>query len=81
MERAAAIPERRRSTHVKEIKDFEWHAGNVYVQNWVDGSAQYGLSYRLSDGTLGLLFNDGTTLTTTNQKYGSFSFHGIYIVY
>lgn len=72
MERSAAIPENRRSTNVQEIPDFEWHAGNVYVQNWVDGSSHYGFSYRLSDGTLGLLFNDGTTLTTKDQKKYSF---------
>lgn len=69
MERSAAIPENRRATDVKEITNFEWHAGNVYVQNWVDGSSHYGFSYRLSDGTLGLLFNDGTTLTTKDQRY------------
>lgn len=69
MERSAAIPENRRAINVKEIADFEWHAGNVYVQNWVDGSSHYGFSYRLSDGTLGFLFNDGTTLTTKDQRY------------
>ena len=37
---------------------------NIFVEKWVDYSCKYGLSYILSDGTVGVYFNDNTKMTT-----------------
>jgi hypothetical protein len=68
MNRAAAIPKDKLSENVKEDKDFKWNSDNVFVANWVDCTARYGFSYRLSDCTLGILCNDGSTITTVDSK-------------
>src|SRR4051812_13372811 len=33
-----------------------------WISKWVDYSNKYGLSYQLSDGSVGVIFNDGTKL-------------------
>ena len=33
-------------------------ASSVWVRKWVDYSNKYGLGYQLSDGSVGVLFND-----------------------
>ncbi|KAI8993517.1 kinase-like domain-containing protein [Pilobolus umbonatus] len=55
-----------------KIEDYKtitpgWSSQNVFVQNWVDYSDKYGLAYSLTDGTVGVSFNDSTTLTTNDE--------------
>jgi polo-like kinase 1 len=40
----------------------------VYVSKWVDYSTKYGLGYLLSDGTAGVVFNDSTRITMSNNS-------------
>ncbi|KAG1054715.1 hypothetical protein G6F43_003292 [Rhizopus delemar] len=70
--------ERRREKSVlceKEIEGYRgrgklgWGVGNVFIQSWLDSSKKYGFCYCLSDNTLGALYNDGSTLTTHDEKY------------
>jgi len=35
----------------------------IHVEKWLDYTAKYGLVYMLSDGTVGILFNDNTKIT------------------
>ena len=35
----------------------------VWVTKWVDYTSKYGLGYRLSDGTFGVVFNDATKMS------------------
>ena len=39
----------------------------VWVSMWIDYSNKYGLAYRLSNGCIGLLFNDSTKLISNPQ--------------
>ena len=34
----------------------------VFISKWVDYSNKYGLGYQLTDGSVGVLFNDGTKM-------------------
>ncbi len=34
----------------------------VFISKWVDYSNKYGLGYQLTDGCVGVLFNDGTKM-------------------
>ncbi|KAI9260246.1 hypothetical protein BY458DRAFT_534825 [Sporodiniella umbellata] len=46
----------------------DWGYDNVFIQSWLDGTEKYGFCYCLSDDTLGMLFNDRSTLTTHDAK-------------
>lgn len=35
----------------------------LWVESWVDYTSMYGVAYKLSDGTIGLLFNDDTKMS------------------
>lgn len=42
----------------------------VWVVKWVDYSNRYGLGYQLSDGSIGVYFNDATKIVSpTGTKY------------
>ena len=44
-----------------------------WVSKWVDYSDKYGLGYQLSDGSVGVLFNDATRLLMhEDEKYALF---------
>jgi polo-like kinase 1 len=34
----------------------------IFISKWVDYSNKYGLGYQLTDGSVGVLFNDGTKM-------------------
>lgn len=55
-------------TAAPENLDFQWTTSNVFVETWVDCSKHYGFAYRLSDGTLGFLYNDGSVLTCCDSR-------------
>uniref|UniRef100_A0AAY4DHG1 Serine/threonine-protein kinase PLK n=1 Tax=Denticeps clupeoides TaxID=299321 RepID=A0AAY4DHG1_9TELE len=45
------------------------HASKLYwVTKWVDYSNKYGFGYQLSDGTVGVLFNNGTHMSLLPDK-------------
>lgn len=67
-ERSSAFPKERRFDEVPEDQDFEWTNGNVFIETWVDCSKHYGFAYCLSDGTIGMLYNDGSTITSYGRK-------------
>ncbi|GAN04909.1 protein serine/threonine kinase [Mucor ambiguus] len=50
-------------TRAQQCPDFQWSISNLFIETWVDCSKHYGFAYRLSDGTLGFLYNDGSVLT------------------
>lgn len=51
--------------------ELEMLSNLVLVQRWADYSQKYGMGYKLTSGTYGALFNDGTTITNDNGKcYG-----------
>jgi hypothetical protein len=35
----------------------------VFITKWIDYTTKYGLAYQLKDGTVGVYFNDGTSIT------------------
>ncbi|KAI8061310.1 kinase-like domain-containing protein [Thamnidium elegans] len=74
IDRGAALPASRRTEYAKKDDDFEWYSGNIFVQNWMDCTECYGFLYRLSDGTMGVLYNDMSTMTSMNFE----SFYYIY---
>ena len=37
-------------------------AESIYISKWVDYSNKYGLGYQLTNGSVGVLFNDGTKM-------------------
>lgn len=61
------VPNKNEIESYKEGK-IEWNRGNVFIKSWLDGSKRYGFCYCLSDDTLGALYNDGSTLTTHDEK-------------
>ena len=43
---------------------------SVYISKWVDYSNKYGLGYQLTNGSVGVLFNDGTKMVLApDQEY------------
>ncbi|OBZ91180.1 Serine/threonine-protein kinase plo1 [Choanephora cucurbitarum] len=66
--RTSSGQQQRRNENPKQDKEFQWNHHNVFLQTWVDFSSSYGFAYRLSDSTYGCLFNDGSTLTTIDEK-------------
>lgn len=68
IDRRSAIPASRRTSTTAEDDDFTWDGENVFIQNWIDCTPCYGFAYRLSDGTMGVLYNDGSTMTSVNEQ-------------
>lgn len=68
IDRVKAIPKERRTESIEEDIDSQWSDNNVFVSNWIDCTERYGFSYRLSDGTMGILYNDQSTITTVDNK-------------
>lgn len=40
----------------------------LWVSRWLDYTAKYGLSYQLSDGSVGVVFNDNTRMILSPTK-------------
>ena len=40
----------------------------VFISKWVDYSNKYGLGYQLTDGSVGVLFNDGTKMVLSPDQ-------------
>lgn len=40
----------------------------LWVTKWVDYSNKYGFGYQLSNQSVGVLFNEGTHLSLSNQR-------------
>ncbi|KAG1107395.1 hypothetical protein G6F42_016380 [Rhizopus arrhizus] len=55
-------------TRAQQCPDFQWSTNNLFIETWVDCSKHYGFAYRLSDGTLGFLYNDGSVLTCCDSS-------------
>jgi len=43
-------------------------SANVWISKWVDYSNKYGLGYQLSDGSVGVLFNDTTKMVLSSNQ-------------
>ena len=48
---------------LKNENNFE----KIWIQNWVDHTSIYGFGYILSNGLIGLNFNDGTKIIMKNN--------------
>ncbi|OJA08240.1 hypothetical protein AZE42_09015 [Rhizopogon vesiculosus] len=50
-----------------------WHApipdDHVFIVSWVDSCDKYGMGYALTDGSVGVHFNDSTTLILLTDKH------------
>ena len=66
-------PKQRLKQRKRETSGFRPSTGCVFVQKWVDCSKEYGLAYVLSNGQVGLRFNDATKIVTTGRG-GSFKY-------
>jgi cell cycle serine/threonine-protein kinase CDC5/MSD2 len=45
-------------------------AEKVFIVSWVDYCNKYGMAYALTDGSVGVYFNDSTTLVlSANKRY------------
>jgi hypothetical protein len=40
----------------------------LWISRWLDYTAKYGLSYQLSDGSMGIIFNDNTRMLLAPHK-------------
>lgn len=49
-------------------EDIDLSAGKVFIVSWVDYCNKYGMGYALTDGTIGVYFNDSTTLLMSPDK-------------
>lgn len=43
--------------------------GELWVTKWVDYSSKYGVGYKLSDGSLGVYFNDSTKIILIGDRF------------
>lgn len=41
----------------------------VSVKKWIDYSSKYGIGYALSNGTIGVYFNDSTKILALNEEH------------
>jgi hypothetical protein len=48
--------------------DENLEGSRVFIQSWVDYCNKYGMGYALTDGTVGVHFNDSTTLVLAPDK-------------
>ncbi|KAI8341409.1 kinase-like domain-containing protein [Chlamydoabsidia padenii] len=67
------LMERRKGTPIEPIV---WTKHNAFLSKWVDFTSKYGLGYSISDGEMGVLFNDSTTLSTFDEKTYRYIAHG-----
>lgn len=68
IKKTASLSKELRRDEVEQDKDFKWGHNNIFVETWVDCSKSYGFAYCLSDGTHGFLYNDGSTVTSYDEK-------------
>jgi polo-like kinase 1 len=45
------------------------HCSKVLITKWVDFSSKYGLGYKLSNGSYGVLFNDSTKIVLDKNLF------------
>jgi hypothetical protein len=45
-----------------EMKRIEMELELPIIQRWIDFTTKYGVGYKLSNGNLGVLFNDETSM-------------------
>ncbi|ORZ20504.1 kinase-like domain-containing protein [Absidia repens] len=68
-----SIMARRKGTPIEPIV---WTKHNAFLSRWVDFTSKYGLGYSISDGEMGVLFNDSTTLSTFDEITYRYIAHG-----
>lgn len=50
--------------------DNQNESNEVWVSKWIDCSIKYGgMAYKLSDGSIGMLFKDGTNVILSDVLY------------
>ncbi|KTW30765.1 hypothetical protein T552_00477 [Pneumocystis carinii B80] len=52
-----------------EFYDASTTTSPLFINKWVDYSNKYGLGYQLSNGSIGVYFNDSTSLILSNNEY------------
>ncbi|KTW31812.1 uncharacterized protein T551_01073 [Pneumocystis jirovecii RU7] len=52
-----------------EFYDASTITSPLFINKWVDYSNKYGLGYQLSNGSIGVYFNDSTTLILSSDEY------------
>ncbi|KAI8970077.1 kinase-like domain-containing protein [Mycotypha africana] len=76
VESLISINQHKPTSSLKEdVEDFHWGLHNCFIETWVDCSKHYGFAYGLSDGTLGFLYNDGSTMTSYNKDQYYYIYH------
>jgi cell cycle serine/threonine-protein kinase CDC5/MSD2 len=48
--------------------DVDLQVPKVFIVSWVDYCNKYGMGYALTDGTVGVYFNDSTTMALAPDK-------------
>ena len=43
-------------------------APSVFIVKWIDYTSRYGMGYELSDGSIGIHFNDSTTVIMASDS-------------
>lgn len=69
--RLQKVPLKKSESKPKKIhfkKREERCEGDIFVAEWVNRWTEWGISYQLSDGSIGLLFNDHTSLLLDKQQ-------------
>lgn len=54
--------------HTLIAEDNELRHERVFIVSWVDYCNKYGMGYALTDGTVGVHFNDSTTMLLAPSK-------------
>ena len=49
------------------MKRLEMELDLPIIQRWIDFTTKYGVGYRLSNGNIGVLFNDGSSMLADSQ--------------
>ncbi|KAJ8518327.1 hypothetical protein ONZ45_g4587 [Pleurotus djamor] len=52
----------------REDPSAPFHEEDVFIVSWVDYCNKYGMGYALTDGTMGVYFNDSTTMVLSPDK-------------
>ena len=58
--------------------DVDMPEERVFIASWVDYCNKYGMGYALTDGSVGVHFNDSTTLVLAADKQCVISLHALY---
>ncbi|KAG5457240.1 MAG: hypothetical protein BJ554DRAFT_2798 [Olpidium bornovanus] len=53
----------------RSAADVQSHAPKIFISKWIDYSNKYGLGYQLTDGSVGVYFNDSTSIVLAPDEH------------